>query len=231
MIIDRKQRTRALRYKRPALASMGYEHIQSELEEIIEACDDVAWFAGDIDTLTDALDGSDEEAHEFMMACGDLSSKAGLLLEELYEVGEWDSDGMARKYDDCTVALIGNQYDLVGYDALEEDYFSLTGYDTELASSEAGKRLMRHTKAEMLSIIGQSVGILVAFLDVRQRYDYLQATLDVLRDESCSVLQAVKDIDAAYEKAEAVKFNDDLHQEAKEFERLLWAVPERMWVE
>lgn len=27
MIVDREQRTRALRYKRPALASMSYEHI------------------------------------------------------------------------------------------------------------------------------------------------------------------------------------------------------------
>ena len=230
MAVDREQRTRALRYKRPALASMGYEHIQRELEEIVEACDNVAWFAGEIDTLTDALDGSDEEAHEFMLACGDLSAKAGLLLEQLYEVGEYDPEGTARQYDDCTVALIGNRYDLVGFDTLQEDYFSLTGYDTKLAESEAGKRLMRLTKADMLSRIGQSVGILAAFLDVRQRYDYLQATLDVLRDESGSVLQAVKDLDAAYEKAEAVRFND-YQKEAQEFERLLWAVPERMWVE
>lgn len=110
MAVDREQRTRALRYKRPALASMGYEHIQRELEEIVEACDDVAWFAGDIDTLTEALDGSDEEAHEFMLSCSDLSAKAGLLLEQLYEVGGWDSDSMSRQYDDCTVALIGNRY-------------------------------------------------------------------------------------------------------------------------
>lgn len=232
MIVDREQRTRALRYKRPALASMSYEHIKNELEEIVEACDDVAWFAGEIDTLTDALDGSDEEAHEFMLACGDLSAKAGLLLEQLYEVGEYDPEGTARQYDDCTVALIGNCYDLLGYDALQEDYYSLTGYDYdyELAHTEAGKRLMRLTKADMLSLIGQSVGILAAFLDVRQRYDYLQATLDVLRAESGSVLQAVKDLDAAYEKAEAVRFND-YQKEAQEFERLLWAVPERMWVE
>lgn len=230
MAVDKEQRTRALRYKRPALASMGYEYIQKELEDIVEACDDVAWFAGDIDTLTDALDGSDEEAHEFMLACSDLSSKAGLLSNQLYEVGEWDSDGIARRYDDCTVALIGNRYDVVGFDTLQEDYFHLTNYDTELATSEAGKRLMRHTKEEMLSIIGQSVGILVAFLDVRQRYDYLQATLDVLRDENCSVLQVLRDINAAYERAETVRFND-YYKEAQEFERLLWAVPERMWVE
>ena len=79
MAVDRQQRTRAHRHKRPALASMGYEHIQKELEEIVEACDDVAWFAGDRANLTAAPDGSDEEANEFMLACGDLSGRAGLL--------------------------------------------------------------------------------------------------------------------------------------------------------
>ena len=32
MIVDKSQRTRALRYKRPALASMGYEHLDRELD-------------------------------------------------------------------------------------------------------------------------------------------------------------------------------------------------------
>ena len=36
MAVDREQRTRALRYKRPALASMGYEGIQKELDELVE---------------------------------------------------------------------------------------------------------------------------------------------------------------------------------------------------
>lgn len=230
MIVDRQERTRALRYKRPALLSMGYEHIDHELEEIAEACDDVAWFAGDIDTLTDALDGSDEEAREFMIACSDLSARAWILVEQLREVSSYDPEGTARQYDDCTVALIGNRYDVVGFDTYQEDYYSLTDYDTELAYTEAGKRLMRHTKAEMLSIIGQSVGILVAYLDLRQQFDYLKATLDVLRDGNRSVLQAVKEIDAAYEKAEAVGFRE-CYPAAQEFHRLLWTVPERMWVE
>lgn len=96
MAVDREQRTRALRYKRLTLASMSYEHIQKELEEIVEACDGVAWFTGGRDALTAALDGSDEEANEFAMACSSLSGKAGLLLEQLYEVGEYNPEGFAR---------------------------------------------------------------------------------------------------------------------------------------
>ena len=38
-------RTRALRYKRPALASMGAQEIMLELESIVEACDGIRYCA------------------------------------------------------------------------------------------------------------------------------------------------------------------------------------------
>ena len=75
---------------------------------------------------------------------------------------------------------------------MEEDYYSLTAYDAQLAQTEAGKRLMRKTKADMLSTIGQCVGTLIAFLDLRQSYDYLKATVDILRDENTSLLKQIR---------------------------------------
>lgn len=228
MAVDKEQRTRALRYKRPALASMGYEWLDSELGEIAEACNDVAWYAQDDDALLAALDGDDEEAFEFRMMFSDLSTQCSALQSRLYELGQRDEDGAARTYNDCTVALIGNRYQTIGFDTLEEDYYSLTSYQQELAHTEAGKRLMRHTKAEILSIIGQSVGILVAFLDMRQRYDYLKATMDVLRDGNQSILQAVKELEKIYEEAAAAGFSG---KAGDRFDELLWTVPERMWVE
>lgn len=228
MAVDKEQRTRALRYKRPALASMGYEWLDSELSEIEEACSDVAWYAQDDDALIAALDGNDEEAFEFRLMFSDLSAKCSSLKLRLYELGQWDEEGAAKTYDDCTVALIGNRYDTVGYDAWEEDYYSLTGYDQELAHTEAGKHLMRHTKAEMISIIGQSVGILVAFLDLRHQYDYLKATMDVLRDGNQSILKAVKELEKLYDQAAEARFSG---KAGDQFDELLWTVPERMWVE
>ena len=62
MIISKSERTRALRYKRPALQTMGFDTILSELEEISCACDDVSYFLGDQDALLDAFDGEEEEA-------------------------------------------------------------------------------------------------------------------------------------------------------------------------
>ena len=94
-----------------------------------------------------------------------------------------------REFDDATVALIGNRYNLVGYDSEEEDYFSLTSYEEGLAQTEAGKRLCRLTKTEMLSRIGWAFGLMLAFFDLRQKYDYLKATFDILRDENTSLAE------------------------------------------
>lgn len=222
MEMTKAERTRALRYKRPALATMGWETIMAELEEIQEACDDVAYFMGDEDELLDAFDGDSEEAWEFRMGFSELSAKSNQLFEAMYEWGDRDD------FDDCTVALIGNRYDMVGYDGYEEDYYSLCRYEEELATTEAGKRLMRQTKAEMIASIGQAVGTLMAFLDLRQSYDYLKATMDILRDENHSVLQTVKQIEDAYEKASENQYN---WSEIRYFDQITETLPSRMWVE
>lgn len=219
--MSRGERTRALRYKKGALASMGFRAMLDELGEIVERCDDVSYFIGDMDTLIDALDGNDEDAFEFRMAFCDLSARAEALYERV-----WEMDG--EQYDDCTVALIGNWYEMVGYDGYEEDYFSLTDYEAELSTTEAGKRLMRHTKAEMISMIGQALGTLLAFVNLRQQYDYLKATMDVLTDDNHSVLQQIKQIEALYEK---VCMPYPARSDVEMFDRVTAFLPERMWVE
>ncbi len=218
-------RTRNLRFNSPALASLGFADILEELYSIMDACSDVQWFVDqDDDTLLNALDGDDEAEWEFRMAFADLSGKSG----QLYDMIQDNID--YQTFDDCIVSLIGNRYQLVGFDMDEEDYFSLTAYEQELAYTEAGKRLMRKTKAEIISTVGQCIGILIAFLDVRQSFDYLKATFDILKDENTSLLQLIKEIDQAYEKAADVGFYS-WHDEVKAFDRLLEALPERAWIE
>lgn len=219
-------RARMMRYKRPMLASLGYETIMSELYDINEACSDVHWFfSGDgSESLLNALDGDEEAEYEFQMAFSDLEAKA----EQLFSaITEWD---IKDEFDDCTVALIGNRYRTLGYDAEEEDYFALTGYEQGLAHTESGKRLMRHTKPEMISAIGQCLGMLIAFMDLRQSYDYLKATFDILRDENTSLLQTIREISNTYEKANEVNFYE-WDEETKKLDRLLHSLPTRVWLE
>ena len=224
------ERTRNMRYKRPALASMGDEDLMRELEAIQEACSDIHWFTDqDDDTLLNALDGDEEDAYEFRVAFADLEAKAEHLSNLFYELGSYDVPAW-QVYNDCTVALIGNRYRVVGFDMDEEDYLSLTSYEQGLACTEAGKRLMRRTKANMLSTIGQCVGILVSFLDLRQSYDYLKATFDILRDTNTSLLDTINEISSAYEAAEACHFYH-WYEETAHFDRLLSNLPQRAWIE
>ena len=232
--MTKEERTRALRYKRPALASMGYEHIRSELWEIQEACENVQFYIEqDEDTLLSALDYDEEAEWEFKFAFAGLTAKVDQLIESISEQAHnfWGED-YSQLFDDCTVALLGNRYSLVGYDAIEEDYYALCGYDEQLATTEAGKRLMRRTKVEMIAIIGQCLGILMSFLDIRQEYDYLKATMDILKDENVSILKTIKAIDDGYDRMMDPMAGWEANRRAeREFDRLLENLPQRLWVE
>ena len=223
-------RTKELRYKRPALASMSAQEIMLELESIVETCDGIRYYIEQPDsdeTLLNALDGDEDEAWEFRMAFADLSAQADQLQTMLYDQCFEDS---YRDFDDATVALIGNRYNLVGYDGEEEDYFSLTSYEEGLAQTESGKRLCRLTKAEMLSRIGWAFGILLAFFDLRQKYDYLKATFDILRDENTSLLDTIREIEKTYDEMEADDFRE-YKASTRRFDRLCAALPDRAWLE
>lgn len=218
-------RTRNMRYKRPALASLGFDVITNELYEISCTCSDVQWFVDDThETLLNALDGDEEAEYEFRMAFSDLSYKADALDNAVRDYN------VQEHFDNCIVGLIGNRYRTLGFDAEEEDYFSLTSYEQDLAYTESGKKLMRKTKAEMLSIVGQCLGVVIAFLDLRHSYDYLKATFDILKDENTSVLKIIKDIDSAYEAASDKEFYP-WAKECEAFNALLNSLPDRTWLE
>lgn len=226
---NKRDQAKRLRYKRPALASLGAEFIISELDEIREACSDVHWYIdADDDSLLAALDGDVEEEYEFKMAFAELEGRAENLARTLEDIGWYEKDGV--EFDDCLVALIGNRYEIIGFDSVEEDFFSLCEYEEDLAYTEAGKRLTRLTKKEMLSRIGQTVGIAMAVLDLRHQYDYLKAAMDILRGENQSILKVIKEIEEVYKQAEAESF-DEWNDSTKRFNQLLAVLPDRAWLE
>ena len=70
----------------------------------------------------------------------------------------------------------------------------------------------------------------MAFLDIRQRYDYLEATFDILLDKNNSILENIKKIQKAYEEANEDKF-DEYSERVRNFDRLISNLPDYMWVE
>jgi len=223
--LSREERSQNLRYKRPALESLELHFIMSELDEIQETCGEIHWMEQDEEILLTALDGDDEALYEFKILFSDMEQKADELYERIRESYLSHDD-----FNDCMTGLLGNRYNLIGYDGYQEDYYSLTGYDTERAFTEAGKRIMRLTKAEMLDRIGQCMGITLAYLDLRFQYDYLKATIDILRDENTSFLNIIKDIEKVYLEADAENFSAS-GRATQELDRLIRTIPDKVWCE
>lgn len=226
------ERSRNMRWKKPALADLNLWTIDSKLTDIRDECSEIRWTAQDDEMLINALDGNEEEAYEFKMLFTDLESESEQLCSCLDELFRYDDD-RERRFNDCTVALIGDRFNVIGYDSVEEDYFSLTSYSQELAFTEAGKRFMRLTKKEMLSDIGQCLGIILAFHNIEMKYEYLRATFDILRDKNVSVIQTMKDINEAYERANEVQFRE-WEPKTIEFDRLIALLSEqtdKLWLE
>ena len=217
----RREKSIAMRYKRPALAELGYEFLIDGLREITDECDNIRYYIDSDDGsdggLMASTDGDDAVAEEFKMAFTEISDNAETLWEA---IERYETDIDSETYDDCTCALIGNRFNMVGYDDIETDYYALSRYESELAFSEAGERLMRKTKKDMISTIGQCVGIAMAYQDLRLQFDYLKAAMDVQLGINLDLLKTAEEIDAAY-KAE----------DWKALERLVSKLPERAWVE
>ena len=217
----RRKKAMAMRYKRPALSELGYVFLIEGLQDIVDECDNVRYYIdkddGSDGGLLASSDGDEELAEAFKMAFSEISADAESLFDNISSYGaDIDED----TYNDCTCALIGNRYNMVGYDSLETDYFALCRYESRLAETEAGERLMRKTKKDMLSTIGQCVGIAMAYQDLRLRFDYLKAAMDVQLGINLDLLKAASDINEAWEA-----------EDWRKLDRLTAGLPERAWVE
>lgn len=234
--MKKAEKTRNLRCKRPALADLGFEIITSRLEEMQSQCYDIHWAFDDDETLLNALDGNEEEAWEFKMMFIDLEGQIDRLLEAMDSNFIYDGSP-ETDFNDMSVALIGNRYNLIGYDYDEEDYFNLTGYDSDLAFSKAGERVMRMTKKEMLAQIGQTLGLILSFQNISMMYEALKSTIDIFQDNNVSILQVIKDIESAYTAMFEGNAYESLgclyldREAEKRFDKILEELPEKFFIE
>ena len=240
---SRTDRARILRRCRnPALSSMAYGMIASELEGISEACCDIHSFCDDERTLLDALDGDDEAEYEFRIAFAALDEKVDALLEA-FQRAEW-AEPYDKQYDpeadfdSCLVALVEDFYHergdpVWGWDAGENDYFDLDPYDGEYAVQKAVKRLCRKTKPQMVRSVQHTLRIFLAMIDIREEFDYIKNAFDIVKDENMALLRTVRDIEDAYETADEASFGFRYGScpEVRTFDRLVSTLPDRCWVE
>lgn len=221
----RAQKAAALRYKRPALESMGYETILAELQDIYDICEEMRWSD---EPTSPAMDGDGDEDLGYQEEFGALSDDAYRLMEQLQD-SDYDAEGYDGMFDTCTVGLIGDRFETVGYDTVETDYFHLCGYEQELAQRDSAKRLMRLTKADMITTIGHCVGVMMAFYDLRQRFDYLNTALNVTLGHNLDTLHKVRTIEDAYDAwcEDGCRNWGDTH---RKLDSACQNLPDMMWV-
>ncbi len=221
--LSKIQKARNLRYKKAIADGFNLESIQSELYDISEACSDIRWIKdGDEDTLINAFNGDEEEAFEFRVMFSDLDSEC----EQLYNMLR--DEYVVECFDDFFCRVAGGCVNILGYDAIEEDYFAMTRYECTLAQNESEKRILRLTKSEILVAAEQCFGVASAFLNIRYKYDYLKSAFDIIRDENTSVLELIKDIEKAYDKAMS---EGEYSKTYNDFDNLIKSLPSKTWLE
>lgn len=217
----KQQKAKNLRWKKAILAEFNLESIQEELYDISCDCDEVRWIVnGEEAALIDALDGDEEEAFEFRMTFSDLSGECEQLNDLLR------NEYVCEFFDEFLAGISdGSGMRMVGYDTYEEDYYGLTSFEGRNGCQEAKKRLERLTKAELLSAANQVFRVIVCFLNVRYKYDYLKASFDVLKGENTAFLDIIRQIEKEYDDA------CDDWKAAQKFDTVVSALPDRVWVD
>lgn len=222
----RRRKARELRSRKPIVKNINLETIQQELWDIIEACDDVRYyFDEDDDTLINALDGNEDEAHEFKMMFADLSAECERMQEDM----QWDYIPIC--FDNFFVSIgAGDQGGgYLGWDSYEQDYFGLSCADSYV-EEKCKEKLMRMKKEQLIESARMCFRVYIAYLGIRHRYDCLKAAMDILRDENTGYLQMVKKIEETYEKANADHFYS-WYKSTQDFEKLISCMPDMAWIQ
>lgn len=224
--MDKSARTRKLRYSKSIISNFNYEEICNTLYDIQEACGEIRYI--DDDTLTDMLQ-DEEEAYEFKMMFSELDSKSERLNELLNDYR--DNEDISEYFDELTAGISeGSGVTYYAWDSVDEDYYKVTSFEGDICVQEAQKKLMRMKKDDLIACANRTFRIILAYLDLKYKYDYLSATMEMLQDEQRGLIDMAKEIDRLYILADADNweyYSDSL----KNYEKVLATVPERMWIE
>ena len=221
----RREKARNLRYKRAVLADLNLETIQSTLYEMAETASDVKYWCTDEDeTQLDELIGDEEETFELKMAFSTLEADCEQMQQDM------DNEGVPEFFDDFFGAIGPRGCMMLGYDSYEGDYFGLSGrYESELAQKECEKRLLSHTKQEIVEAYSICFRVAVNYIALKDRYDGLKAYIDILHGQNTGLLQTVKRIEELYDKTADYGLNRGENE--KEFAALLDSLPQEVWLQ
>ena len=221
-------KAKQLRYKKPIVRGLNVDTIQSELWDMISACEDIHWYDNDEESLVSALNGDEDEAYEFKMAFSDLEAELEQFQDDL--AGEYISNYFDVFFPAARARYAGGY---LGFDQYEGDYYGLEPYEYSFAEDEAAKKIMALTKKEILEVVGQCLKIAYQYMAIRYRYDCLEAAIEILRGENMERIKIVKGIEEQYLIAEKISdgFKWKYAEDVRKFDDMLLQVPQEYWIQ
>lgn len=220
----RREKARNLRYKKAIHADLNLASIGSKLMEMYESASDVLyWCENDGEsTQLDELIGDEEETYELRMAFSTLEGDCQQMLDDL------DNEWVPEFFDDFFGGISPRGSMMLGFDSYEGDYFGLDDrYERDLAQKECVKRLMAHTKAEIIEAYAICFRVAINYMALSSRYDGLKSYIDILNGTNTGFLAAVKRIEDLYEKITA---DFPRWEDREEFDRLCNSMPPEVWL-
>ena len=199
-------------WKKSMLQSLNLSSIMNYLYEISENGDMYGYDGGD--------DGYYQEYKELF---DDLAGGASSLIDALNEYDAHNGGSTKDIWDEMTVALLGETQRVLGFDAVEQDYFGMIDCQENLAVEEAEKKLERLTKHDLIQYFRKVLVILVSFLDIKAAHDCLTSIVQELDEKGALLEQKNEKINQIY--------GDLTGKNGEQFDSLVANLPQRMWVE
>lgn len=230
---QRCQKSKERRYQKPILNQLNYEAILSDLEEMSAVAGDVRYFCETEDeSLLESLVGDEEEAFEIKTMISQLYDDVDQMFNDLGE--EW----VPECFDLLFVRVAGarsrvaNRFGgFAGFDDYQGDYYGLeSAWEMDGAIEEAEKKLLKLTKKELVQAATQCFLVAANYMALKNRYDSLKDSIDILQGRNAGIIAAVKEIETAYVAAEKNGFL--LFDKAtREFDQMTEQLPDEVWVQ
>lgn len=220
----RREKARNLRYRKAVHADLNLESIGNELMEMYESASDVLyWCEEDGSTQLDELIGDEEETFELRMAFSTLEGDCQQMLEDL------DNEWVPEFFDDFFGAIGPRGSMMLGYDSYAGDYFEISDrYESGMAQKECTKRLLNHTKAEIVEAYSICFRVAINYMALKARYDGLKSYIDILNGANTGYLATVKRIEELYDR---MTVDYPKYEDGVEFDRLCNNMPPEVWLQ
>ena len=227
-----REKARQLRWKRPIVKDLNLDTIKTELYEMAEDCYSVRYAIdeeGD-DNLAELL-GDEEDAWQFKMQFSDLESGIDKLRNDIEEIWRFQFD--EEDVDSILVAANGHQYGggLIGYDSFEEDYYPLDSIMYDFCANDQEKKISRLKKSELIDLMEEALHVVIGYTSICYRFNCLKAAMDIIMSKQGELIANINAVCDAYDAAESVGFRNGWTKEEREFQRLIDALPDQVWIQ